>query len=365
MWNMKKKLAKLIVIGMAVGMPAITALPAQADASVLQSVLAAGFQLSVQNQQLKELNDTEEGRQALFNSMKEKQGVNNDAYLNQRVDRIMAKLSSAIAEVDPSIKEKPYNYYINPDTSFNAACFLGHNMTINTGIFSLLTTDDEIAVVLGHEMGHGQKDHVIKGYQKSIPISILATAAATGGGQVAAIGAGVVANYIDNVHISKPLEWEADNLSFEYMTHTDYNIGATAAVWQKVIEEYGTNQSNFAGDLFNPSDHPTHEERRDSYAKKISEYSHGVVTVADGVVKIHDKEFVAPVSISSMSGAERSYFVAGNLARYYSRGTKNIPEAHAVDGTVYVEDQAVMTPAVGDPSAQELADRFNNLKKKK
>ena len=283
--------------------------------------------MTAQNEQLKAMNNTEEGRQALFQSMKEQQGVNTDPVLNQRVDRIMANLSQAIAQVDPSINDMPYNYYINPDTSFNAACSLGHNMTINTGIFSLLTTDDEIAVVLGHEMGHGQKNHVLKGYQKSIPVDLLATAAAAGGGYGAALGAGVVANYIDKVHISKPLEWEADNLAFEYITHTDYNIGATAA------------------------------------AKKISEYSNGVVTVADGVVKIHDKEFVTPVSISSMSGAERSYFVAGNLARYYNRGTRNIPEAHVVNGTVYVEDQAIMTPAEGDLSAQELADRFNKLRK--
>ena len=363
MLNMKKNLTKLLVTCMAVGMPITAALPSQADASVLGSVIAAGIQMSAQNEQLKAMNNTEEGRQALFQSMKEQQGVNTDPGLNQRVDRIMANLSQAIAQVDPSINDMPYNYYINPDTSFNAACSLGHNMTINTGIFSLLTTDDEIAVVLGHEMGHGQKNHVLKGYQKSIPVDLLATAAAAGGGYGAALGAGVVANYIDKVHISKPLEWEADNLAFEYMTHTNYNIGATAAVWQKVIEEYGSNKGNFVGDMFSPSDHPTHEQRRDSYAKKISEYSNGVVTVADGVVKIHGKEFVTPASISSMSGAERSYFVAGNLARYYKRGTRNIPEAHVVNGIVYVEYQAIMTPAEGDLSAQELADRFNKLRK--
>lgn len=362
MWNMRKKLAKLVVTCMAIGMPITAALPAQADAAdILGSIIASGLQMSVQNEQLKHLNNTEEGRQELFQYMKEQQGVNNDPALNQRIDRIMANLSHAIAQVDPSINDMPYNYYINPDTSFNAACSLGHNMTINTGIFSLLSTDDEIAVVLGHEMGHGQKNHVLKGYQQTIPVNLIGAAIAAGGGQAAAIGAGMVANYIDKVHISKPLEWEADNLAFEYITHTDYNIGATAAVWQKVMEEYGTNQSNFAGDIFSPSDHPSHEERRDSYAKKISEYSHDVVTVADGVVNIHGKAFVAPVSISSMSGAERSYFVAGNLARYYNRGTKNIPEAHVVNGTVYVEDQAVMTPAPGDPSAQAVADRFNNI----
>lgn len=364
MFNVKKNLAKLIITCMALGLPAAASLPAKADAAnVLGSVLAASIQAAAVNDQLTKLNNTEEGRQALFQEMKKKQGVNYDPYLNSRVDTIMANLSAGIAQIDPSINDMPYNYYINPSTSFNAACSLGHNMTINTGIFDLLTTDDEIAVVLGHEMAHGQKNHVLKGYQKQIPVTLLGTAAAAGGGAAAAIGASVAVNYIDSVHITKPQEREADKLAFEYLSHTDYNIGATAAVWQKVMEKYGESSNDFVGEIFNPSDHPGHEERRDAYAKQISDYSHGVVTVADGVVKIHDREFVAPAPSSSMSGAERSYFVAGNLARYYHRGSKNIAQAYAQNGTVYLEGQAVMTPVYGDPSAQELADRLNSLQR--
>lgn len=363
MFNVKKNLAKLIITCMSLGLPAAASLPARADASVFGSVLAASIQAAAVNDQLTKLNNTEEGRQALFQEMKKKQGVNYDPYLNSRVDTIMANLSAGIAQIDPSINDMPYNYYINPSTSFNAACSLGHNMTINTGIFDLLTTDDEIAVVLGHEMAHGQKNHVLKGYQKQIPVTLLGTAAAAGGGTLAAIGASVAVNYIDSVHITKPQEREADKLAFEYLSHTDYNIGATAAVWQKVMEKYGESSSDFVGEIFNPSDHPGHEERRDAYAKQISEYSHGVVTVADGVVKIHDREFVAPAPSSSMSGAERSYFVAGNLARYYHRGSKNIAQAYAQNGTVYLEEQAIMTPVYGDPSAQELADRLNSLQR--
>ncbi|MGM9560018.1 M48 family metallopeptidase [Anaerovibrio slackiae] len=362
MFNVKKNLAKIIITCLAAGMPLAT-MPSQADASVLGSVIAAGVQMAETNHQLSQLNDTEEGRQALFQEMKNKQGVNNDPYLNSRVDTIMANLSAGVAKVDPSISKMPYNYYINPDTSFNAACSLGHNMTINTGIFDLLVTDDEIAVVLGHEMAHGQKNHVLKGYQQQIPVTLLGTAAAAGGGTAAAIGASVAVNYIDSVHITKPQEREADKLAFEYIANTSYNIGATAAVWQKVIEKYGESSSSFAGEIFNPSDHPGHEERRDTYAKQISEYSNKVVTVANGVVKIHGKEFVAPASTASMSGAERSYFVAGNLARYYHKGTRNIAQAYVQNGTVYLEDQAIMTPAAGDLSAQELADRLNALQK--
>ena len=364
MFNVKKNIAKLLVTCMAVGMPLTAVQPAQADASVWGSIIGAGIQMAATANQLQQLNDTEEGRESLFKSMKDEQGVNEDPVLNQRADRIMANLTAAIAQIDPSINDKPYNYYINPSTTFNAACSLGHNMTINTGIFSLLSTDDEIAVVLGHEMGHGQKNHVLKAYQNAIPVKLLATAASAGGGTVASIGASIAANYIDNVHIGKSLEREADKLAFEYMTNTSYNIGATAAVWQKVMEEYGNNQSNFVGDLFNPSDHPSHQERRDSYAKQLTAYSNGVVSVADGMVKIHDKDFLVPAATSSMSSAERSYFVAGNLARYFHKGTKNIPEAYVSNGTVYVEDQAIMTPVDGDPAAQTLADTFNSLRNK-
>ena len=100
MFNVKKNLAKIIITCMAAGMP-LAALPAQADASVLGSVET--------NNQLKQLNDTEEGRQALFQEMKKKQGVNNDPYLNSRVDTIMANLSAGVAKVDPSINDMPYN----------------------------------------------------------------------------------------------------------------------------------------------------------------------------------------------------------------------------------------------------------------
>jgi len=102
--------------------------------------------------------------------------------LNERLDIIMANLSAAIAQVDPSIQQKPYNYFINTDESFNAFCSLGHNISVNTGMFNLVANDAEIAVVLGHEMGHGQKEHVRKSLKGTLNASILGSivAEATG-----------------------------------------------------------------------------------------------------------------------------------------------------------------------------------------
>lgn len=49
----------------------------------------------------------------------------------------MGNLSGAIASVDRPSTISPYNYFVNNDTSFNAFCTLGHNMSVNTGLFNL------------------------------------------------------------------------------------------------------------------------------------------------------------------------------------------------------------------------------------
>ena len=356
----KQKLLKLVLAVTLSTLP-ITLTPAVANASFLGALITTGIETIQEKNTLDRYNNTEEGRQEWFATMKQSMGVNGDARLNARLDNIMNNLTSAVGKVDPTINKQPYNYFLNPDTSFNAACSLGHNMTVNTGIFSLLGTDDEIAVVLAHEMAHGQKNHVIKGFEKSI-LPILAQSAVAGSGNtIASLGTNVLVNYTEKVHITKPQEWEADNLAFDYLAASNYNLGATAAVWQKVMEQYSANENSFSGDIFSPSDHPTHIERRDSYAKKINKYANSKVTVADGQVQINGKTLVTPVATASMSGAERSYFVAGNLAKIY-HDNKTIPSAAVSNGTVYVGNQAIMTPVAGDTSASELASIFNSIK---
>ena len=124
MFNVKKNLAKIIITCLAAGMPLAT-MPSQADASVLGSVIAAGIQMAETNHQLSQLNDTEEGRQALFQEMKNKQGVNNDPYLNSRVDTIMANLSAGVAKVDPSINDMPYNCTLGGHQFFGDIIIIG------------------------------------------------------------------------------------------------------------------------------------------------------------------------------------------------------------------------------------------------
>lgn len=308
------------------------------------------------------LNNNEEGREALFQEYKSKYGVNDDWELNQKLDIIMANLSTAVAEVDPSIKEKPYKHFINQQSEINAFCAMGHVMSVNSGTFRHLPNDDEIAAIVGHEMGHGQKDHVVKSVTSSFDKTLLANiAVAASGGSVLSTLVGNLALKHSIVHADKRHEWEADGLAFEYITHTNYNPGACAAVMQRFMELMGSHKQSTGDMLFNPSDHPNTEARRDKYVKQLGEYSGNHVTAKNGTVFVNGNAFVTPVSAAGMSAMERSYFVLGNLAAaYHNNHSSN--DAYVENGTVMLGPQAIFTPTGQDESADVLAERLNSIK---
>ena len=181
----KKKLirsgvALALSISMASGITLSTPAVAEANTGNIIGAIVGGIAASAEmNKEIKYYNTTEEGRQALNNQLREKYGVNDDYALNNQLDRIFTNLTTAIGSQDATIYDRPYLYFINNEDSFNAFCTLGHNMSVNTGLYNYLNNEDEIAVVLAHEMGHGQKDHPAKGMKRSLGPAILASATGT------------------------------------------------------------------------------------------------------------------------------------------------------------------------------------------
>ena len=311
---------------------------------------------------VKHFNETKEGQASVYQDFQKDMGVDTNYEYNARLDRIMKHLSAGVAAVDPSINDLPYKYFVADTDEINAACGMGHVMFVNRGILKFLPNDDELAAIIGHEMGHGQKNHVAKGYENAVDQQIAK------GLLSVALGNDVLTSTLTDLavkhrgnHKSKKFETEADLMGIEYLVNTPYNIGATAAVMQKFVEmSIGAERSQMEA-FFNPSDHPDSARRRDACAKKISEYGGKHVTAKDGVVSVNKKNFVTPVATATMSGAERSYFVLGNLARAYHDG-QNKYEATVQNGTVMLGSQAIITPVEGDEDAQVLADRLNAIK---
>lgn len=366
-----KKLAKKITAAMSAGALGLSltfsVLPAPSaaafgigDAVNIGIAVAAGAaQMNQAKKEIDYINNSEEGRQELYQYFREKYGVNDDPTLNARLDAIMSKLSDAVAQVDPSIKDKPYLYFIAADENLNAACSMGHVMMVNTGAFLHLASDDEIAAIVGHEMGHGQKDHAAKSTKKRINKQMMAQigASAAGGGTLATAVASIA--LVNSVaHGDRKQETEADNLAWEYMLRTDYNPGACAAVMQRLAELYG---ESYKATFLNPADHPDTDKRRDNYLNKLYEYSGKHTSARDGVITVNGKTFMTAAQTSSMSSAERAYFILGNLAAAY-HNKHNFEQAYVDNGTVMLGAQPIVTPAEGEESAEVLVDRLNEIK---
>jgi len=281
-----------------------------------------------------------DGRHDYMNQVKGEVGVNENYEANAMLDRIMVRLSKSIAETEKNteIKEKPYNYFVNNDESFNAFCTLGHNLSVNIGLFEQLHyNEDEIAVVVAHELGHGEKRHPKKGVTRQLPLNLIAALyESQNPNAVSILGASIAATVGNAKLVTKPMENEADKLAFKYYTHAGYNIGAGAAVWQHVMDKLDGGKSNFVSELFN--DHPSNTKRRDKYNKAITEYSNGVVKVdaETGTIYIRDKEFFTPQATETQSAAERAFFIAGNLSAVYH-------DKKAKRGEVWVDGSNILT----------------------
>ena len=365
--SLKKKFLASVAAA-ALSVPLIFASPATVEAAS-GSLIGAGLVIlqgaqatSQLNEKLKYYDTTEQGRQEVYDGLRKKYGVNEDPELNARLAKIMANLTEGVAAIDPTINSKPYLYFVSAQESVNAGCAMGHVMMVNAGTLKKISSEDEIAAIVGHEMGHGQKSHAVKGSKKQLQKALTASVAASaiGGGQLASTIAEIALNH-SVAHGDRKQETEADLLGFDYMTHTNYNPGACAAIMQKFVEmSLGTKRSSVAA-FFNPSDHPDSEKRRDTYVKKLYEYSKNHVTAKNGIVTVNNKTFMQVAASADMSSAERSYFVLGNLAAAYHNG-QNKHTATVENGTVMLGNQPIVTPLEGDEDAQTLADRLNSIK---
>ena len=284
------------------------------------------------------------GRDKYMGQIKDKYGVNTDPAANAMLARIMTRLSDAVALTDESIVKKPYNYFVNNDKSFNAFCTLGHNMSVNIGAFTKLNyNEDELAFVIAHEMGHGQKNHPAAGVKRALPVSIVAALYASQNRNTASsVGAALVSTVGTAKWVTKPMESQADKLAFDYAVAAGYNVGAGAALWQHILEQNGSKSSGFA-ELFN--DHPTSLARRTNYNKKITEWSGKQVKVNEenGLISVMGQPFYTPEKTSTMSPQEQAFLIAGNLSSVFHKGRQYDPVWTNSENTLLVGEQPVMS----------------------
>jgi predicted Zn-dependent protease len=147
---------------------------------------------------------------------------------------------------------------INDPKTVNAFCMAGGKMAIYSGMWEKLkATDEEIAAVMGHEIGHALASHTRERMSVAYSTGIGTTIAAIALGvrqDTAALmqTAAAVAIELPN---SRESETEADQIGIELAARAGYDPAAAATLWEKMGKLGGGNPPEFL------STHPSPQNR--------------------------------------------------------------------------------------------------------
>ena len=182
-----------------------------------------------------------------------------DSRVARRVESITGRLVAQAVKMRPETADWQWSIEVIDDpNTVNAWCMAGGRMAVYTGLIDKLDpTDDELAQVLGHEIGHALANHTAE--QMSVALATSAGVAVAGilsdhseKAQSIAAAAAALAVQLPN---SRAAESEADRIGIELAAKAGYNPDAAVSLWQKMEKAGGSGPPEFL------STHPSPENR--------------------------------------------------------------------------------------------------------
>lgn len=172
-----------------------------------------------------------------------KQGVlaSKDAAQTKRLRRIANQLIPHASRWNPAASDWKWEINLIHADQVNAFCMPGGKIAFFSGILDQLQlTDDEVAVVMGHEMSHALREHARERMAKSGLTSIGARLASLGVAAVFGIDrhltdavAGGAAQFA-SLKFSRSDETEADVVGLDLVARAGYDPRAGIALWTKM-----------------------------------------------------------------------------------------------------------------------------------
>jgi predicted Zn-dependent protease len=173
-----------------------------------------------------------------------KGALDKDAAQLARVKTIVGRLIPQTAAFRDDAPKWAWEAHVLSTDEVNAWCMPGGKVAVYTGLINKLqVSDDELAAVLGHEMGHALREHTREqmSQQAITQTAIGGLGALFGIGDLGQSLAGAVANVTLQLPKSRGMETEADRIGVELAARAGYNPQAAVALWQK-MEKLGGSQ---------------------------------------------------------------------------------------------------------------------------
>ena len=168
------------------------------------------------------------------------------------------------------VKNFSWEFNLVQDDQLNAFCMPGGKIVVYEGLMKIISSDDELAVVLGHEVAHAVAKHsnermsqqMVAQYGAQVLSGVLSNKSAavqSVAGQVYGIGA----QYGMMLPFSRKHESEADYMGLILMTIAGYTPDVAVGFWQKMSAGGSSSTPEFM------STHPSDKTRISDIQKNL------------------------------------------------------------------------------------------------
>jgi predicted Zn-dependent protease len=170
-----------------------------------------------------------------------KEGVSQNQDLQRRVETVGSRIAraSGIANAD-------WEFTVINDQTPNAFALPGGKVGVNVGLFKVVQNDDQLAAVLGHEIGHVGARHPAERVSQQIieqgglqALGVVTQSQAVVQLATAAALVGITLPY------SRTQEAEADEIGLMYMARAGYDPRQAIALWQNMERASGERPIEF------------------------------------------------------------------------------------------------------------------------
>ncbi|MFI5365300.1 MAG: M48 family metalloprotease [Candidatus Binatia bacterium] len=156
-----------------------------------------------------------------------------DVEVTSYVNRVGQKIVAALGD-----QPFTYEFFVVRDPRINAFAVPGGYVYVNAGLLTRVSDDDELAGVLGHEIGHVNGHHLARQQEASQLLNYAALLGVLLSAVQPAAGAGAIAaSAATQLKYQREFEQEADYLGAGYVKQAGYDPRGMLDFFKKMLDE--------------------------------------------------------------------------------------------------------------------------------